>query len=752
MIAVLSTMLVLPATPAPAFTTGPHEEISAGAMRAEGFGSTAIKWMQVNNTYTDLYQWVGNASIPYSGHSGILSRLAVQNLSTEKWPIDLVTAATRSHFDNSPAAPAAGQMTTLGTTEGVTNEYKRLQRSVWTMTREARDENNPEKLLAVLGTSTHQIQDFYAHTNWVEPQTGLGADGPGWQEKGFGSYPTWYDVPASAREKTVIYGDSTPGHSRSHGFWSSDENRSLRTMMNKDSIPRPYYLPAAITAYYATRQWTQAVRSWVNDDAFWQRAQTFEANERELRELDRDHDGLFNMMLYSGRWEGQGEPLGGPGETGPSGDLVDLRSATKHYFEQLPKSKTRGGFERMIRRLADRYAPGEVEPVPSSQEMQRTTRILVVKITSMRGEGLGDPGPDDADMYARMRIDGQPFHSDVFHGHDKFGFGIPNAPITKFKVVPAVVDEAEPVESVEVEVQTADARWAGTDDDVFLRLGEGLRFKLDKGLTNDFESGNRDTYSVPIDAATRDGMRVGDITMLQIEKSKDGRFGGAWKLGGVKLRVNGREFFDKQGINGWLENGRLSWRPVFVGRSPHGPRIPIWIEMREDDHFLGEDDQGDIHPDDGRDAISFGYVPGATLRATTKGGERLGGRLGTDGDDAWIAYSVETLTPELIGTSGPVALRLPPPAPADLVITALDFGSVTVKNQGAGPAGAFRVRVEGANGEDTPTFSGLAAGASETRELRGTACEFVQATVDDLGQVEESDETNNQAVSGEVIC
>jgi hypothetical protein len=755
LVTVLSTMLVLGATPAQAFTSGPHEEIVDDAMTAEGFSRDAVELMQVNNTYTDLYQWVGATANPYSGHGGILNRALVGNLKTEKWPIDLVAAATRSHFDNSPEAPIQGRMPTLGTTEGVTTEYERLQKSVWAMVREARDENDPEKLLAVLGTSVHQIQDFYAHTNWVEPTRGggvQGSDGPGWRGHGFGSFPTWYDVPASARAKTTIYGDSTPGHYRHHGFWSSDGNLSLRTMMNKDSVGRPYYLEAAITAYYATRQWTQAVRGWLDDEAFWQKAQNFKGSKNYQRELRRDHDGLFNIMIYAGRWEGQGEPVGGPGETGPSGSAYSFIKAGKNYFEGQPKSAARSYFERMIRRLAKPKPVGEVGPVPSSQELQANTKVVVARIVQMRERGIGDPLTDDADMYMKLGIGGQAFETETIHGHDSFGFNAPNAPFTRFKVVPAVIDTGDPVESIEVEVRTADARWAGTDDEVFLQLGQDLKFKLDKRQAGEFERGWRDTFSVPIDAAVRDGMRVSDITMVQIVKPKDG-IGGGWKLGGVKLRVNGSEVYDMQGIDTWLDDDQRGWRgPGFKRAAPHGAEIPVWFELDEDDLLYGDDDQGDINPDDGRDVVSVGYLLGTTVKKTTVGGERLGGEFPGDGRNAQITYTLETITPELMGTSGPTTLGPPQTGRADLVITALDSRAVTVKNQGNGPAGPFRLLVEGPNTVDTPVFSGLAAGASETRALGGLACESVSAIVDDLRQVAEDNETNNGASTGEVIC
>ena len=293
--------------------------------------------------------------------------------------------------------------------------------------------------------------------------------------RGFGTTPTWFDVPADVRDGVSVYTANTQGHPRQHGTWNSDRNRNLLTTMNKDWPGRPLYLQSAISSYFASRQWIQAVRSWVGDDAFWRRAQRYRANQRQL---DHDLDGAYKISLYSGHWQGQGEPLGG--ERGPGGSLISLRQAVKHYFQPTfnvgnlrGRSEYRSRFEGLIRRMADRNPAGEIAPVPSSQDLQRAMRIVVLRVLDLRGRGLGDPGPDDADMYASVRIAGQPMTSAVIHGHDRYSFPNPNEPFTWIKAVPAVPDEGEPVESVEVEIKTGDVRFAGTNDDVFLRLGRG---------------------------------------------------------------------------------------------------------------------------------------------------------------------------------------------------------------------------------------------------------------------------------------
>ena len=467
-------------------------------------------------------------------------------------------------------------------------------------------------------------------------------------------------MPADVRDGVSVYTANTQGHPRQHGSWNSDRNRNLLTTMNKDWPGRPLYLQAAISSYFASRQWIQAVRSWVGDDAFWRRAQRYRANQREL---DHDLDGAYKISLYSGHWQGQGEPLGG--ERGPGGSLISLRQAVKHYFQPTfnvgnlrGRSEYRARFEGLIRRMADPNPAGEIAPVPSSQDLQRAMRIVVLRVLDLRGRGLGDPGPDDADMYASVRIAGQPMTSAVIHGHDKYSFPNPNEPFTWIKAVPAVPDEGEPVESVEVEIKTGDVRFAGTNDDVFLRLGRGLRFKLDKRLYDDFERDDRDTYSVPIDDAVRRGMRVGDIREVTIEKAGDG-LGGGWRLGGIKLFVNGRPLYSKRNINRWLEDDRRTFTARdFVRSAPRGTKIPVWLRLDEDDLVYGGDDQGDINQFDKRRTVAVGYTPGPPLQRRITGGGRHGGRR-DDGDEATITYRLETITPETIRQR-----QQPPPPPA----------------------------------------------------------------------------------------
>lgn len=103
------------------------------------------------------------------------------------------------------------------------------------------------------------------------------------------------------------------------------------------------------------------------------------------------------------------------------------------------------------------------------------------------------------------------------------------------------------VNTLSLIVSTADVRWAGTDDDVTLKLA-GRSWNIDSDA-NDFERNSTRTYE--LDPQT--GFNVSDIHTIIIQKSPDGSAGG-WKLKGLTLNVNGTVMYNNQSINKWLED------------------------------------------------------------------------------------------------------------------------------------------------------------------------------------------------------
>jgi hypothetical protein len=759
------TAIVLIAMPASAqaFDTGPHSDITRDALTAEGFGATATDVVVVNNWFVDLYS--NSSKIAQSGHADTaVSVLGAFFENDENWPKAVLDGAGRMHFDSS-----IWDVANVAKAEA---EWNRLQRATTQLLRSIKSSGGANKelqLLTTIGAGLHSIQDFYSHSNWIEQQGVAGVDGPDWSKLPFGLTPTFFDVPKAERDKLNVYiGESTGHKDRPHGAWNTDGNTSMKKGVNKDWPGRFGYDDAYLTSYFATRQWVRAIRAALGDEALWQRALRY-AN-RGGRELDHDLRGALNIGMMTGHWQGQGEPCNPAlsraicgSRNGLGGDLLGARSATNSYFEDRARTRFRGTFQSLIPLFGQQAPSGELLPIGSTQTLQATIRFVKLRITSMKGVGLlralGDPTPvDRADMYSQAKIAGQSFQSGEINGRDSFGFPRPYAPFQFIKAIPVGGRYAEPVTTMTVEIRTSSKTFAGTDDDVYLRIGPNLRFALDKRLYNDFERGDRDTYSVPIDSAVLSGLTVGDISRVQIEKSPDG-VGGGWRLRGVKLVVNGRTLYSRDGIERWLEDDHRTWRaPDFTQRGPGGPALPIAIDLWDEDSFVyGGDDHGDLNSYDMRKRLALAYVPGTTLRdRRATGGSSLSGRLG-DGDGASITYSIETLTPKPAPAAPPVTTpESGPPTPKpDLVIDAMGYNATakyffTVTNRGAGAAGAFTVDVPG---QGSFAIAGLAPGASATRTFRST-CKVAtqQAIADSLGQIAETDEANNTRSFTETVC
>ena len=731
--------------PAAAYDTGPHFDITRDALAAEGFGEKAIQIAQVTNWMVDLYE---NAeSTPFSGHASNLKIIVGgAAFGREKWPDIVVKSADRSHFDQTQGG--------FPDTIAVSAEWLRLQRAVGRIAREARDKNDPQMLNAIIGMSLHQVEDFYSHTNWLEP---TGTDplrrGPGWETQGWGRTPTWFDIPAPVRDAEDLYSAGSTGRRRDHGGWNADDNKALTFSMAKDWPGRPLYTEAHIASYFAARQWVQALRAHVADDAFWNRAMAF---NNPPGSLALDQNGAINISLASGHWQGQGEAcnpsistLSCGSRVGPGGNLVDLRGAVKDFFSDQ-RSRYRILFERLIVPMAAPNATDPVFAVPSSQVVQGQTRFVKLQVTQVAQiDDLDTPG--SADFFARAKIAGQSYLSAVIHNYDSFGFRKPNGPFTWLKALPTTATFGTPVERITVRIRTGSARGGGTDDDVYLRINDRQRFALDKRLYDDFERNDDDTYSVPIDDAVSKGLRVGDIQYIQIEKSRDG-LAGAWRLEDVAVAVNGATVSSNLRIGRWLSGGNRTWRsPTFTPTAPVGARVPVFLQLWELDAAIrGDNDHTDTNVYDRRKDNALAYRPLTTATGTLAGASRLKGRLG-DGERASLKYRITTekvvvsrITPKPPVPSGPTPLP-------DLVIQDLNYASYTVKNIGQATAGPFSVSRTGAS---TFSFPALEAGMSVTRAAAVNACRPFPhtAVVDSTSQVAESDETNNSVTLPPAIC
>jgi hypothetical protein len=731
------TLAFASADSANAFDTGPHGDMTESAMLDEGFNLNAATIGRADNWFMDMYGTSG--SNPYSGHAPVINEILGGSLgSREHWGKQLTDSAYHSHFDSTIPNSAI--------TKGSTDEWDRIRSQIYWTTRQVQQQQDPLGVLTVIGMSLHTVQDFYAHTNFSEPK-GIGLfAAPGWDTLNYGLTPTWWDIPRTTRDGQDVFTGTTPGH-RVHGYFRDSANKAMaKDWPGAKTLNPNVFTNTYMSAYFASRQWIQAIHNWLNDEALWAKARAYSKYKTSAR---LDAKGGYYMSTYTGHWQGEGEPWSpdNAGHRGWGGSLIGARQMTQWYFEDVGRTPVRKKFEKLLPfmwsilygRVTDAQAP-----VPSSQSVQAATRFVRYQLLNYKSSDLTDPAWDDADDYSRANIAGQEFISPVLQSHDSFSFPNPYYPFTFIKPVAKSATFYEPVREIMVRLKTSGSLYSGTDDHIYLRINNSQRFELDKLLFDDFERGDDDTYSLPIDAAARAGLTTRDIKYLRIEKSSDGIAGG-YKLGSVSVRVNGA-VVGQATANKWLEdNHRTFTIPGFVPSSPSSARLPVWMDLREDDIFYGADDQGDVNNYDARNAVVRAYQPGTVEQRLIKGGSALGGRRNWGGDKAQMTYKIETFD---------TSLPQPPPPPTapDLTFTQFEPSGFTVKNIGTAPTGPFNVQIiTGTPQTFNYPFASLAPGASASQST-GFGCLLLTGTADSAGQVIESNEANNGATYAPSIC
>lgn len=138
------------------------------------------------------------------------------------------------------------------------------------------------------------------------------------------------------------------------------------------------------------------------------------------------------------------------------------------------------------------------------------------------------------------------------------------------------------------ELTTTDELWAGTDDDVWLDIGDRT-FVLDTAGYDDRERNNRDGYALNYTGVTKT-----DVKRVGIRKSPDGAAGG-WKLKQVRVWVRGELVCDSGTINQWLEDEYRWWASTSCGSSTNiVNRLQVRVTTG-DVMWAGTDDDVRIH-------------------------------------------------------------------------------------------------------------------------------------------------------------
>lgn len=425
------------ATCATAFDAGPHQDLTAGAMHDYGFSSDAVGIARLNNWLVDYYSNTG----------------------------DFQSELAHLHFDNLP------------TTHNVKVYWSYLTNNTRRALQAAARANDPFKAISLLGMSLHAVQDFYAHSTWVETHP---APANAYRAETYFTDPPADNLDPQSGLYTGLYPGGDPGvagdAAKYHGtyFWG----------VNHDQHNRPRHDEAFVFSYSATVQWIRAAMRWVDQVrvGFSKRMLTFSDPARRTS-LNLHLKYMYYLSNWAwdpgvfgetdGRWKAHG-----------SGSVTDFPLCLI-AFKMLPDDLYELGFK-LPRVWFRELTPGlnnvnglipAIGPMPAPLIKRRA---IVVRTVSVRDDtffGL-DLGATKADFYAVLEIGSQRIVEPCFRNQ---GSGAVNW--RTLKLVPNTVTKVRcKYQLFEEDIVFVAGDWQGSDDHCDINPAAG---SLDLSFTFD---------------------------------------------------------------------------------------------------------------------------------------------------------------------------------------------------------------------------------------------------------------------------
>jgi hypothetical protein len=417
-----------------AFDTGHHHDLTGSAMKSLGFNANSIKTAQLENWLVDYY-----SSQPLAGLEDDLKKL---------------------HFDN------------LEDTARVAIYWKRFKVNSKAAFEKAAADGDSVRVVALLGMSLHAVQDFYTHSDWVEqhpiPASGFLTD-------------SYFDnaILASGSIRTGHYPNHLPLRSTDHGGGAA-----AAAGMNHDAYSRARWDRAYVHAFCASRQWIEAVRTWVvsvpGGATVWTDALNLNLAAGDLTNLDRDLGSAYRISEYApgGHWKGPGSDSSfdfgkAVAKFASSGDSIFVKHLKDHkWHKQLTD-----GLELTAAPDTDPTIPSITHPFVAVQVRTLHVEELPVGVLESKIDVRGK-----ADFYAIVTIDGQQFTESM---------QLDGASISPAWRSIAFVPASQSSVSIRYELWEEDGGLAGKDNrcDIFEARGESA-LAMTFALTDDTLSGD----------------------------------------------------------------------------------------------------------------------------------------------------------------------------------------------------------------------------------------------------------------------
>lgn len=399
-----------------AFDTGHHQDLTRDALSAEGFSTandTAIRIAEFQNWVTDYYSSHPIRCVEPINDNKVCPKTGYVRDDVEKL-----------HFDN------------LFTTADVREYWRRLALNTYTGVRAATLKRDHIRLMTIIGVSLHAVQDFYTHSNWNEVFPRQNPDAPY-------RTVTWFDVENSGGVTQRVFTgwyqndlepvrprrplvDGVPGTEapvRPHDDLGPDLPPPLNGL-NKDSYRRRGWDEAYVFAYAASRQWLNAIRTWVSevDPFFWNELLDFELSSRLSSQLEDDISASYRLSELaprngensnppdSGHWKGPGSgaPQGGLGSSIPLlKDAFRTRAANwarkpdSCFVDQLKEVKVHRDLSYgLYTNLPMLGTPPRIQPHPVN------VRAMVVGTVAVQAINTKRRPPEQPSFLARITVGG----------------------------------------------------------------------------------------------------------------------------------------------------------------------------------------------------------------------------------------------------------------------------------------------------------------------------------------------------------
>ncbi|KAJ3181549.1 hypothetical protein HDU85_003491 [Gaertneriomyces sp. JEL0708] len=296
------------------FDTGPHNDITRNVLELYGYSTPAQQLAALTNWFTDVYAFSFSLAVDIRVIPKHLPELE-QSHDNNLYSIIYGANYIAQHTVNTRAA---------------------IQQVAAT--------NDVVGYLALLGTSVHTVQDFYAHSNWASLRLRESCGCYGIKETVFdGLVESDGDIAKLLETRPWVGGYSTymwedqyfPNYNVHSGIV---EHGGYCSGINHDSPVRPYFEESISYALSSTLEWVYNVEKWasaVNPDIVANAKQWQPASDADRSALDKNFREAFEVSYSTtawvfgeddGHWKGAG-----------SGDFTTFtRSVTSFSSDQTP--------------------------------------------------------------------------------------------------------------------------------------------------------------------------------------------------------------------------------------------------------------------------------------------------------------------------------------------------------------------------------------------------------------------------------